>query len=229
MAKKQQQEDEVLVDVGQSLSNAEKYFEENKQTISIIVIALVVLVGGYFAYNEYYKKPLEKEAQVAIFSAQQSLEADSLQAALDGTNGNMGFLDVADEFGGTKAGNLANYYAGVAYLNLGQFENAIEYLDKFSSDDPILSVIAKGAMGDAFLELNQPEEALDYYTKAVNGEDNNFVVPIYLQKAAILAEAEGKLDVSKKHFTRIKKDFPKSPEALSADKYLARLDAKMAK
>lgn len=229
MAKKQQQEDEVLVDVGQSLSNAEKYFEENKQTISIVIVALVALIGGYFAYAEFYKKPLEKEAQGAIFYAQQSLESDSLNAALNGTNGNMGFLDVADEYSGTKAGNLANYYAGVAYLNLGQFENAIEYLDKFSSDDPILSVIAKGAMGDAFLELNQPEEALDYYEKAVNGKDNNFVVPIYLQKAAILAEAQSELDASKKHFTRIKKDFPQSPEALSADKYLARLEAKMAK
>ena len=78
------------------------------------------------------------------------------------------FLDIADEYSSTKAGNLANYYAGVCYLQLGQFENAIEYLDEFNSNDEVLSVVAKGAIGDAFLELNQPEEALEYYTAAAN-------------------------------------------------------------
>lgn len=229
MAKdKKHEEDEVLVDVGQTLSKAEHFFEENKQTISIVAVALFVVIGGYFAFMKLYQEPLETEAQEAIFYAQQNFEQDSLQLSLDGRGSNMGFLEVAEEYSGTKAGNLANYYAGIAYLNLGEYQKAIEHLDKFSADDPIFSVIAKGAIGDAFLELNQPKEALDYYGKAVSGEENTFVVPVYLQRAAMVAEAEGNIDLAKKYLTRLKKEFNESQEATEVDKALARLDAKEA-
>jgi tetratricopeptide (TPR) repeat protein len=229
MAKKQKQDDEVLVDVGQSISNAEKFIEENQKTIYGVIIAIVAIVGGYFAYTKLYQEPREQEAQEAIFYAQQSMEQDSLRAAINGANGNMGFLDLADEYSGTKAANMANYYAGIAYLNLGEFENAIEYLDKFSSNDPVLSVIAKGAIGDAFLELEQADDALEYYQSAVRGKENNFVVPIYLQKAGMLAEDLGKLEDAMSSFERIKDEFPSSPEAVSAAKYIARIEAQMAK
>lgn len=230
MAKDKKQEDqEVLVDVGQTITKAEKFFEENKQTISIVALALFVLIGGYFAYLKLYQEPRELDAQNAIFYAQQSFEQDSLKASLDGSKGNPGFLEVAEDFGGTKAGNLAHYYAGIAYLNLGEYKNAIEQLDKFSSNDPIFSVIAKGAMGDAFLELNQPNEALEYYDEAVAGQKNSFVVPIYLQRAALVAENNGKLEAAKKYLTRLKKEFKDAQEAVEVDKSLARLEAKMAK
>jgi tetratricopeptide (TPR) repeat protein len=230
MAKdKKHGEDEVLVDVGQTITKAEQFFEENKQTISIVAIALFVLIGGYFAYAKFYQEPLEEEAQEAIFFAQQSFEQDSLKLALDGRGSNMGFLEVAETYGSTKAGNLASYYAGISYLNLGEYQKAIEHLDKFSSNDPIFSVIAKGAIGDAFLELNQPKEALEYYGKAVAGEENTFVVPVYLQRAALVAEAEGNNDLAKEYLTRLKKDFHESQEAVDVEKALARLEAKSAK
>ncbi len=228
MAKdKKHGEDEVLVDVGQTFSKAEKFFEENKQTISIVAIALFVLIGGYFAYVKFYQEPREQEAQESIFYAQQSFAQDSLQAALDGYAGNMGFLEIAEEYGNTKAGNLAHYYAGVAYLNLGNYEEAIAHLDAFSADDPILSVIATGAIGDAFLELGQSGEALEYYEKAVSGEENSFVVPIYLQKAAMVAEQQGEFEKAKAHLMRIKKEFGASLEAASIDKSIARIEAQM--
>jgi len=226
MAKKNKQDEDLLVDVGQSLTKAEKFVEENRQSLTLIVGVLVVLVGGYFAYQSFYLKPLEKEAQEEIFQAQQYFESDSLKLAINGDGQNLGFVDIADEYSATKAGNLANYYAGISYLNLGEFKNAIEYLDKFSSNDPVFSIIATGSIGDAFWELEQPEEALDYYEKAVSGNENAFVVPFYLKKAGLVAEQLGDLDKAEKYFTRIKKEFKDSREAGDIEKYIARIEAK---
>ncbi len=225
--KKNHEEDEVLVDVGQSLSKVEHFFEDNRKSITVIMVALFAIVGGYFAYLYMYQTPRENEAQEYIYTAQRYFEEDSLKLALNGDGTNYGFLDVADEYSGTKAGNLANYYAGVSYLNLGEYQNAIKYLDKFDSDDEVLSIVAKGAIGDAFMELDQPKEALDYYKRAVSGEENSFVVPFYLKKAGMVAEGQGDLKDAQKYFTRIKKEFKDSQEAADIDKYIARVEAKM--
>tara|TARA_R110002072_G_scaffold150586_7_gene299077 strand:- start:1292 stop:1981 length:690 start_codon:yes stop_codon:yes gene_type:complete len=228
MAKKKIQEEEVLVDVQQSISKIEKYLEENRKSLSVIVVGILAIVVGYFAVDIFYQQPREKESQLAIYKAQQYFESDSLALALNGNGLDLGFIAVADEYSGTKAGNLANYYAGICALNLGQYQEAIAYFDEFSSDDPILSVIAKGSIGDAFMEINQPVEALEYYNKAVNGEENNLIVPFYLKKAGILAESQGDLDQALKHYTRLKKEFGDSRDALDADKYIARIEIKKA-
>lgn len=225
--KKNQEEDEVLIDVGQSLSKVELFFEENRKSLTIIGTALFVLVGAYFAYLNFYQLPREAEAQESVFEAQRYFEQDSLKLALNGDGSSYGFIDIADEYSGTKAGNLSNYYAGICYLNLGEFTNAIEYLDKFSSDDAVLGIIAQGAIGDAFMENGQPKEALEYYNKAVSGEKNSFVVPFYLKKAGMTAESQGDLDKALKYFTRIKKEFKDSQEASDVDRYITRVEAKM--
>lgn len=227
--KKQHTEDEVLVDVGQSLSSAEHFFEENRKSITFIAVALFVIVGGYFAYLYLYQTPREKEAQEYIFAAQNYFEQDDLTKALEGDGQNYGFIDIANDYSGTKAGNLANYYAGISYLNNGEFENAIEYLDNFSSDDPILSVIATGSIGDAFMELGQPADALDYYQRATSGESNEFVVPFYLKKAGLVAEELGEYNKANKFYTRIKKEFKDSQEGSGIDKFIARVETKMNK
>lgn len=228
MAKKNKQEEEVLVDVQESLSKIEKYLEENKKSLTVIVGAIIAIVVGYFAVDIFYQQPREQEGQLEIYQAQQYFEADSMSLALNGNGLNLGFVEVADKYSGTKAGNLANYYAGICALNLGQFQEAISYFDNFSSNDPILSVIATGSIGDAFMEINQPKEALEYYNNAVSGQENNLVVPFYLKKAGILAESEGNLDLALKHYTRLKKEFADSREALDADKYIARIETKKA-
>ena len=228
MAKQNKTEEEVLVDVTGSITKAEKFFEENRKSITVIFVALFVLVGGYFAYLYFYLQPREQEAQQEIFWAQQYFEQDSLRLALRGDGEHYGFLDVADEYSGTKAGNLANYYAGVCYLNQGEYEKAISLLDEFDSNDPILSVIAEGAIGDAFLELDQPKEALEYYKRAVSGQENAFIVPFYLLKAGMLAEQNGDLKAALSFYKRIKKDFPDSREANEIEKFISRVEAKNA-
>jgi tetratricopeptide (TPR) repeat protein len=183
----------------------------------------------YYGYRNYFQEPLELEAQQEIFMAQKFFEQDSLNLALNGQGENLGFVDIADEYGSTKAGNLANYYAGICYLNLGQFENAIEYLDKFSSDDQILSVVSLGAIGDAFLELDQAEEALEYYTKASKVNSNEFATPIYIMRAAQTSELLGDYKGALSFYKRLKKDFSESVEAQDIDKNIAFAETKLAK
>lgn len=227
MAKKQDNTEEVFEGVEQSLTRAEQFLENNRNPILYVVAAIVVVALGIFAYQTYIVAPQEQEAQEKVYMAQKFLEQDSLNLALNGDGYVLGFLDIASEYSGTKIGNTANYYAGVCYLNLGQFENAIEYLDKFSGNDQVLSVLAKAGIGDAFLELGQPKEALEYYNKALSINDNQFVIPLVLMKAAIVSEAEGNYKEAVKYYTRIKEEFKDSREAADVEKYIAKAQAQM--
>lgn len=227
MAKKNNQEEEVLVDVTQSISKVEKFFEDNRQSISIAAVAIFAVVAGYIGYVKFYQEPRENEAQEMIYHAQHWYEVDSFSQAVNGMGDKLGFLDIAADYSGTNAGNMANYYAGISYLRMGEYENAIRLLDEFHTDEPIFSVIAKGSIGDAFMELNQKEEALEYYEDATTINSNDFVVPFYLLKAGLTAELLGENEQALEFFQRIKKEFPDSRQGLDIDRYIGRIEAKI--
>jgi tetratricopeptide (TPR) repeat protein len=160
-----------------------------------------------------------------MFVAQQNFEkatngvaSDSLyKLALNGSEGKFGFIKIADEYSGTDAGNLANYYAGIAYLNTGKYTEAIDYLSKFKSDDIVLSALAKGAIGDAYSQNNQPKKALESYVKAAEANKNDFTTPRFLLKAGKTALSLGNKEDALKYFTDIKDNFDAAPEAASID------------
>lgn len=229
MAKnKKNQEDEVLIDVTAPISKAEQFFEENRNIILGAVIGVVVVAAAIVGYNKLILAPKEKSAQYELYLAQDLLEVEDFNGALNGDGEGIGLLAITSEYSGTKAGNLARYYAGVSYLNLGEYTEAIRYLDKFSTKDEILSVISTGAIGDAFMQLNQPKEALEYYEKAVRKSTNNFVVPVYLQRAGQAAMKVGNDKKALQHFKRITEDFQQSQEANEAKKLVAMLEARLA-
>ncbi|MBT8252429.1 MAG: tetratricopeptide repeat protein, partial [Bacteroidia bacterium] len=156
-----------------------------------------------------------------------STEKDSLfTLALNGSEGQFGMLDIISNHGSTKAGNMANYYAGMAYLNLKDYQNAIKYLSDFGSDDDALGPLAQGGIGDAFVQLNQPEDALDYYIKAAKLKTNNFTTPMFLMKAGIIAIQLEKNADALKYFKRIKEEFPNSTEAANVDLFIGQAESK---
>ena len=143
-----------------------------------------------------------------------SVAKDSLfNLALTGGEGKYGFLDIIDNYGSTKAGNLAHYYAGMAYLNTNKYQEAIDQLDDFESDDAMLAPLAKGSIGDAFMQLDQPEEALSYYEDAAKSAKNNFVAPRFLLKAAKVALALDKKDKAASLLKQIEEEYSTSAEA----------------
>ena len=126
-------------------------------------------------------------------------------------------MKLVDNYSGTDSGNLANYYAGIAYLNLGKNKEAIEYLQDFTSKDMILSVLATGALGDAFSQQNQPKEALEYYEKALSMNENDLTTPRFLLKAAQTALILKRKDDAKNYFNTLKEKYETSTEARNID------------
>ncbi len=228
MAKdKKNTQSDNLIEVESALTKTEQFLEANQKLISIVIGVVVVAAVGYLAMQKFYLEPRSKEAQDQMFQAQNYFAKDSFNLALNGDGSNPGFLDIIDEFGSTKAGNLAEYYAGISYLHMGKFDNAIEYLKKFDSDDLLLGPISVGAQGDAELELGKTDKALDLYTQAYKMNDNQLTTPIYMLKAGELLENSNKSDEALKLYETIKQKFPDSNEGRSIDKYIARAKSKM--
>ncbi|MCA6423237.1 MAG: tetratricopeptide repeat protein [Flavobacterium sp.] len=211
----------------QSASKAEDFIAKNQKYILGSLLAVVVVVVGYFAYDKFIADPKQQEGAEELFVLQQNFQkavddtankADSLyNLVLKGSEGKFGAIKIAEEYSGTDAGNLANYYAGIAYLNTGKYAEAVTSLEKFSSDDIMLSSLAKGAIGDAYAQQNKSKEALEFYLKAADASKNDFTRPRYLLKAGKTSLALGNKADALKYFTDIKDNYDASPESQQID------------
>lgn len=217
--------EETLATVTASKSITE-IFEENKQNITYGLVGLLVLVGGYLIYRQTVKIPQEKEAVAQMAQAQMQFMQDSFALALVNPGNNFpGFVDIADSYSGTKAGNLALYYAGISYLHTGQFEAAIDYLKDFSPAGDVTPAMRAGALGDAYSELNDFGEALSQYNKAVSSSANNgLIAAYYLKKVGMLNEKQGDKEAARKAYQTIKDKYFDTPIATDIDKYLVRVE-----
>lgn len=227
MAKKKTTQQDNLQELESALTKTEQFIEDNQKMITYIVGAVIIVVAGYLAFNKFYLQPKEKEALTQMFMAENYFEKDSFNLAINGDGNYLGFLDIIDDYGITKSANLANYYTGISYLHLGQYDEAIDYLKKFKTDDLLLAPVKAGAIGDAMLQLGDNDGALKQYKKAFSETDNDLTTPVYKMKAAKLLESMNKLDEALKLYQEIKKDYPQSTEGTSADKYIARVKNKI--
>ena len=230
MAKENVQKDEErLEQIESTLGKTEMFIEKNRNTIMVVLGIIIVVVLAIFGVKKFIVEPREAEAQTAIFRAEQLFENDDYATALNGDGNIAGFMDIINEYGGTKTGNLARYYAGICYLNTGDFENAIKYLDEFKGKDQIVRPLATGAMGDAYLELDNAAEAAKCYEKAAKESANSFTSPMFLMKAGLAYEMVENYQKALDMYKTIKVDYPNSNEGFSIEKYIAYVEAKMAK
>lgn len=224
MAKKGNKTEDQFAQIEDTLSKTEQYIEKNQKKITQVVGVIIGVIALFVAYQNLYMKPLEKEAQIEMFMAELYFQKDSFNLALNGDGQYLGFIDIADEYSSTKSGNLANYYAGVSYLNSGDFDNAIEYLKDFSSDDIVFSALALGCIGDAYMQLSDTENALSYYEDAANYSDNKFTAPRYMFKRAMILERNGEFEDALELYTEIKEEYKASREAQDIEKYISRAE-----
>jgi TolA-binding protein len=227
MSKKIEENPTGFQSVENALSRTEQYIEENQKSLTIIILAIVVVVAGYLGYKKFYLEPANADAQASMFVAENYFEQDSFQLALDGDGANYGFLDVIDEFSITKAANLAHYYAGVCYMRTGDFEEAIDHLEKFDAEDIMIASLALGALGDCNLELGNKKEAASFYLKAGARKKNSFTSPIFLKKAGLVLEDLQEYEKALKAYNTIKKDYPDTDEGKVIDKYITALETRM--
>ncbi|WP_309640804.1 tetratricopeptide repeat protein [Flavobacterium sp.] len=216
----------VFNSLDQTASKTEEWVARNQKYIFGVVAVIALVTVSYLMYQKFIVQPKEDEATSEMFEAQQNFQkavdatksTDSLfNLALNGEKGKFGFKAIADKYSGTAAGNLANYYAGMAYLNTGKYAEAITSLESFKSDDMILSVLAVGAIGDAYAQKKQPTEALAQYVKASEMNRNDLTTPRFLLKAGQTSLALGKKADALKYFTEIKEKYETTPEGSSVD------------
>jgi TolA-binding protein len=217
------------LDLDAALANTshkvEDFYTKNKKNINTAILILVVAVAGYFGLKKFYFEPREQEAQVEIFKAQQMFDVDSFNMALKGNGTFKGFADIASEYSGTKAGNLAHYYAGICMLRIGDFTGAVDMLEGFSSDNALIGPLAAGLLGDAYVESGDIEKGAKQYLKAARMSKNKLTAPVFFKKAGIALEELKNYGDAVDAYNNIKNDYPDAQEATDIDKYIARASA----
>jgi len=210
-------------------NHMENYVELHKKTVTIVSIAVAVLIAGFVTFKYWYIPSQEEDAEMAMRQAQNYFASDSVTKAIKGDGANLGFQDIADQYGWTPAGRLANYYLGLCYYQKRDYQAAIDNLEKFNAHDILVSANAAGVEGDAEMQLNDADKAIEYYMEAVKRSGNDYTAPMYLKKVAQAYETKGDYTNALTTYQTIKTQYYSYAEANDIDKYIARAEAKTAK
>jgi predicted negative regulator of RcsB-dependent stress response len=204
-------------------SKTEEYLEQNKGVTFGLLAVILLGIGGYFGYK-YYNDNQNAAAMSEMFQAEYYFERDSLDLALNGDGNSLGFKDIISDYSGTASANLAHYYAGVVFLKQGDFNSAILYLEDFSTSDLLVQARAYSLIGDAYMEQEDYANAVSFYNKAADYNENKFFSPGYLMKAALASELMDDKAGAIKSYDRIVKDYWNAGEVQDAKKHKARLE-----
>ena len=224
MSKKIQDQEEVVV--AEAVSKTEKFFEENGKKVIVAIVALLLLVAGGYAYKYLVMDKNEVAAAELIVAAQENFagETPNYDLALNGDETGAGFLAVVDQYGSTKAGNLAKHYAGICYLHLGDLEKAAEYLAKYKAVSGLAAEVVNaqnlGLQGDVAVEQGNYEKAVKFFKKAVAASENSYTAPLYLYKQALALAAAGDVEAAKACCKTLTEKYSNSAEAREAEKML---------
>ncbi len=216
------QTEENLAQIEEAAGRTEKFVENNKKNMSYGVLALFAIVLLFMGYQKYVSKPAEEAAYNTIWEAEQLFGNDQFEIALNGNNDVVGFLEVINEYGSTSSGNLAQYYAGICYMNIAKndttsnannsFEEAIDHLESFDSDDINVKAMSIGAIGDCMMELGDKEGAAKKYIAAADYKENVLLTPMFLKKAGMTYSLLGNHEKALELFTIVKTDYFKNLE-----------------
>ena len=225
MAKITKTEEEVRQqNVAEAVSKTEQFFKENGKLIYGCVIGVLVIALAILAYNRFILQPKKVQATDQMARAEQWFLSGEYELSLTGDDNDLGFEDIIKQYG-SKAGEAVYMYAGIAKLQTGAPEEAIQYLKKYDGEDPILLGKAQACIGDAYADLENYSEAISWYQKAAKTSDNALAAA-YLLKAGIAAEANGNQDKALSFYKEIKDKWGNAPEALEIDKYITRIESK---
>lgn len=223
MAKNKQQpktDESIALDV--QLNKGEAFIEKNWKKMAAALVAIIVIVASIYGYKHHMAEK-EIEAQKAIAAAQTAFAQEQYEQALKGEGTNKGFLKIIDEYSGTETANLAKLYAGLAYAKTDKVDEAIKYLEDFSTQsDDMVSPAAIAALGNLYIQKGDNEKGLKTLIKAAEKADNDAVSPVFLLQAGEVYESMGQNDKAVELYTRIKKQYFRSPLSQEIDKYIER-------
>ena len=207
-------------------SSARDFFERNSKAIVGFFVITLILIGLGYGYKQLIIGPKNQKAQAQMLRAQQYFEKDSFNLALNGDGVSLGFKDIVSQFGGTPAGKGARLYAGISAVHIGNYQEAIQYLEGFKSDDDLLNARKYGLLGDANSELDNMKAAADFYQKAVNvNPTNGITAPLYLYRLAKVQILNNESNKAKENLQLIIDEFSNTNEAVLAEKELGKIQA----
>ncbi len=214
----------------ENLNKTEAFFSKNRKTLLIVAIAIIVIIVGAFLYNSYVATPRETKASTAMARAQEQFGNEDYEQAVEG------FKKVISDYSGTKAANLAELYTGLCYANLDKWDDAVKYLEKYSSaSDAMLSPAAMAALGNAYANTKDIDKAISSLKKAAEMADKQAIDGVnyslsatFLIQAGTLLESQNKNDEALALYKAIKEKYVNSQQVRSdeIDKYIERLEEK---
>lgn len=207
----------------EKLSGQDSPFVKYRNLLLGGLVVAVLAIAGFIGYR-YYLDKQNQEAQSYLYPAVHYFETDSLKKALNGDGSNEGLLTLADEYSATKAGELAHFYAGVAFLKDGKYDEAIAQLKDFSANDLVVQARAYSLIGDAYLEKKDVKEAINYYKKAAEYKPNKYFTPVYLMKLAAAYELDKDYQAAIGAYDEIITTYFDASEAANAKKYKSKLE-----
>ncbi|MCC6281723.1 MAG: tetratricopeptide repeat protein [Saprospiraceae bacterium] len=225
MAKRKVAQTAETIEVQEVQQVSAPFWEKYQKELLYALGAVAAVAVGWWLYKSMIVAPKQQEAVASMWQAQNMFERDSFRLALDGPGGGFdGFVALADKYSGTPAGNTANYYAGVSYLQLGEFDNAIQYLEKYDAEGTLLPAVKYGALADAYSEKKDYAKALDLYEKASEATDNEVLSSLYLKRLGMLYEYQGNKEEAVKVYERLRRDYPnqQSQDWREIEKYIYR-------
>lgn len=209
--------------VVEAVSKTEIFFRENRKLLLTILAVLVVAGVAFFCYHKFVYEVQRAEAQEQMFPAEENFRNQEFELALNGDGNVLGFSQIISDYG-NKAGKAVYFYAGVCELQLGNYEQAIKYLNSYNGKDAILKARATACIGDAYVGLEDYGKALGYFEKAASVIDNIYAAG-YLLKAGVVCEKLGQNEKAITFYKKIKEQYPQSMEGYDIDKYISRIEA----
>lgn len=206
-------------------ARAWEFFDQNRMTVYLILGGILVIILGLFGYG-YMQSQKGLEAQERLGNILNVYDSGELQTALDGTEVHAGLFAIADEYGNTAAGNLAQFYAADALFRLGNFDQALEYFGNFSKDDNLIGASAYAGEAAIYEIKEDFARAGDLYRRAAVVFENELTSPEYLIAAGRNYEAAGSNDEAHDAYSVVKEKYAESQEAREIDIHLARVTAR---
>ena len=223
MAKKEINQEQVL-NVEEAVSRSEAFVNKNKKNLIVGVVAVVVLIAAGMLLSTFVIAPREQKAAEALFVGEKYFQDGNYEVALNGDQYEYaGFAAVADDFGGTKAANLAKAYEGLCLAKLGRYEEAIPVLKSFKGNDMMVAPSVLAALGNCYAQVGDEAQAASTLVKAANKADNNVLSPAYLVQAGQIYEKLGKKADALKAYQQIKDKYYGSMQSMDIDKYIERV------
>jgi tetratricopeptide (TPR) repeat protein len=223
MANKDAKKPDELQEVNAALGKTEAFIEKNLKIIIACVLAVIIIALGVVLFRTKYQAPREVKAQEQIAAGQNYFAVDSFALAINGDDaGYIGFKKIIDEYGSTKTANLAQAYTGISYYRMGDYQNAISYLDKFDANDAMLAPALLGMIGNCYAETGEQDKALDFFNQAANNADNEAITPLFLQKAAEIYELKKDFTKAIEIYNTIMDKYPNSPLAPQMEQRIGR-------